>query len=141
VPATTILIRHADVTPGGGNDPPLNDAGVARAQELRHVLADARISAIFVSPRQRTQATAAPLAADLGIAPAVVADAASAVAAIRKLPATAVVLVIGHTTTLPDISAGLGGPTIPGIDLSEFDHLFVQARRRLAHLHYGAKHS
>jgi phosphohistidine phosphatase SixA len=137
VPPTTILIRHADVTPGTGSDPPLNAAGVARAEELRHVLADARISRIFVSTFQRTQRTAAPLATDLGIVPAV-ADVAGAVAAIRKLPARAVVLVVGHTTTLPDVSAGLGGPTIPAIELSEFDHLFVHARGRLTHLRYGA---
>jgi len=139
VPPTTILIRHADVTPGGGSDPPLNAKGVARAHELRHVLADARISRIFVSQFQRSQRTAEPLAADLGIVPAVVADVAGAVTAIRKLRATAVVLVVGHTTTLPDISAGLGGPAIPAIGLSEFDHLFVHARGRLTHLRYGAR--
>jgi broad specificity phosphatase PhoE len=138
VPPTAILIRHADVTPGGGSDPPLNAAGVARAQELRHVLADARISSIFVSEFQRTQRTAEPLAADLGIVPAVVRDVGGAVAAIRKLPATAVVLVVGHTTTLPGISAGLGGSSIPAIDLAEFDNLFVHARGRLTHLRYGA---
>jgi broad specificity phosphatase PhoE len=138
VPPTTILIRHADVTPGGGSDPPLNAAGGARAQELRHVLGDAGISAIFVSQFQRTQRTAKPLAADLGLVPTVLGDAARAVAAIRKLPSAAVVLVVGHTTTLPDISAGLGGPAIPAINLTDFDHLFVHARGRLTHLRYGA---
>ena len=137
MPPTTILIRHADVTPGSGSDPPLNAAGVARAQKLRHVLGDARISAIFVSQFQRTQRTGEPLAADLGLVPTVVGDVATAVAAIRTLPSAAVVLVVGHTTTLPDISARLGGPPIPAIDLTDFDHLFVHTRGRLTHLRYG----
>lgn len=132
-----ILIRHADVTPGGGDDPPLNAAGVARAKELRHVLADARISAIFVSQFQRTQRTAKPLAADLGLIPKVTADAAGAVSAIRKLPSTAVVLVVGHTTTLPAVATGLGVASLPTIKQTEFDHLFVHAGGRLTHLHYG----
>ena len=33
-----ILIRHADVTPDGGVDPPLNAAGTSRAQQLRRDL-------------------------------------------------------------------------------------------------------
>jgi broad specificity phosphatase PhoE len=102
------------------------------------VLADARISAIFVSPFQRTQRTAEPLATKLGIEPAVIDDIPAGVAAIRKLSPSSVALVVGHTTTLPDISAGLGGPTTPAIDLAEFDHLFDHARGRLPHLRYGA---
>ena len=65
--ATAILIRHANVGLGAGNDPPLNAAGRARAQKLRHVLRDTGIEAIFVTQFQRTQQTARPLAADLGI--------------------------------------------------------------------------
>ena len=137
MPPTTILIRHADTTPGP-DDPPLNAAGKARAQELRRVLGDTGISAIFVSAFKRTQQTAAPLAADLGLEPLVPPDVAATVAAIRALPAAAVALVVGHTTTLPGINAGLGGPALPAIDLKEFDHLFVHSARRIAHLRYGA---
>ena len=134
--ATAVLVRHADVT--GAGDPPLNAAGQARAQELRHVLGDAGVSAILVSPLQRTQLTAAPLAADLGLVPAVHADVAGAVAAIRARPASSVALVVGHTNTLPDIVAGLGGPALPAIGASDFDNLFVLSHRRLLHLRYGA---
>lgn len=133
----TILIRHADVTPGGGDDPPLNAAGTARAKQLRRVLGDARISAIFVSERQRTQQTAKPLAAHLGLSPKEIGDEAGTVAAILALPSAATVLVIGHTTTLPDICAGLGGPALPAISPTEFDHLFIQTGKRVTHLRYG----
>ena len=138
MPPTTILIRHADITAGPGDDAPLNAAGKARAQELRRVLGDARIGAIFVSTFRRTQETAAPLAADLGLDPLVPRDVAATVAAIRALPADAVALVVGHTSTLAGINAGLGGPALPAIDLQEFDHLFVRGAGSIAHLRYGA---
>jgi broad specificity phosphatase PhoE len=137
MPQTTILIRHADV-PAGGGDQALSAGGTVRAQALRRVLRDAGISAIVVSHFKRTQQTAAPLAAHLGLVPRVAEDVAGAVAAILALQPDAVALVVGHTTTLPGISSGLGGPVLPAIKPQEFDHLFVQAGRRVTHLRYGA---
>jgi phosphohistidine phosphatase SixA len=136
--ATGVLIRHADVNPGSGTDPPLNAAGLARAQELRHVLADTGIGAIFVTHFQRSQQTAEPLASDLTLVPAVIDDVGGVVAAIRTLPSSSVALVIGHTNTLPEISAALGGVSFPAIGATEFDRLFVLARGRLTRLRYGA---
>ncbi len=64
-------------------------------------------------------------------------DAESALATIRDLPSDSVVLVVGHTTTLPVISAGLGGPALPTIGQQQFDHLFVQRGPHVTHLLYG----
>jgi phosphohistidine phosphatase SixA len=136
--ATTILIRHADVPAGGGTDPSLNPAGLARAQELRHVLRDAGISAIFVTQFQRSRQTAAPLAADLGLVPTIGDDVALTIDALRNRPASSVALVVGHTNTLPQISAALGNSSMPAIGAAEFDRLFVHSRGRLTHLRYGA---
>lgn len=135
---TVVLIRHADVTPGGGTDPPLNAAGTARAQELSHVLGDTGITAIFVTSLQRTQATAQPLAGDLGLQPTVQDDPASVVDAIRSLASSTTVLVVGHTNTVPDLIEQLGGPTITPITASEFDRLFLLANRRICDLRYGS---
>jgi broad specificity phosphatase PhoE len=133
---TTILIRHADVT--GVGDPPLNAAGIARAQELRHVLADSDLSAIFVTSRSRSQMTAAPIAADLGITPTVIDDAALIAEAIRAQPGSATVLVVGHTDSLPVLVTALGGPALTAIGATQFDRLFVLHRGRLTRLRYGA---
>jgi phosphohistidine phosphatase SixA len=133
-----VLIRHADVNIGSGTDPGLNAAGVIRAEELRHVLRNAGVQAIFVSSFLRTQQTAAPLAGDLGVTPTAVADAAAAVAAIRALPSSAAALVVGHTNTLPAIATGLGAGSFPAIGATEFDRLFVLDRGRLTALRYGA---
>ena len=91
-----VLIRHADVTYDGGSDPPLNAAGVARAEELPRVLGGAGIQAIFVSEFLRTQQTAAPLAGDLGVVPTMLADPDATVTAIRALPPSSAALVVSH---------------------------------------------
>ena len=137
--ATVVLVRHADITSVAGNpDPPLNAAGTARADALRRALADAGVGAIFVTRFQRTRQTAQPLADALGIEPAIRDDVGETVAAIREQASSSTVLVVGHTNTLPDICAGLGGPALPAIGATEFDRLFVLTRRRLTHLRYGA---
>ena len=132
-----ILVRHADVD-AHGSDPALNPAGAARAQELVHVLGDAGIAAILITALRRTQRTAAPLAAALGIDPAVTDSVDEAVASIRSAPSGTAVLVVGHTNTVPEIIAALGGPSDVTIDADEFDRLFVLSRRHLTRLRYGA---
>ncbi len=139
--ATVVLIRHADVA-GGGDDPGLSAAGQARAQELRHVLADLPIAAIFVSSTQRTKQTASPLATKLGIAPTPMGNAFGPVGpiedAIRALDASSVALVVGHTATVPQLIAELDGPPNVPIGQTEFDRLFVLCSGRLITLRYGA---
>jgi hypothetical protein len=75
---------------------------------------------------------------DLGVVPRVVDAIDEVVEAIRSLPAGEVALVIGHSNTVPEIIAGLGGPSLPMLASTEFDNLFVQAGQRLTHLRYGA---
>jgi broad specificity phosphatase PhoE len=138
---TVILIRHADVTPepGGTPDPgpPLNAAGHARAHELRHVLASAGVGAIFVTRFQRSRQTAVPLEEMLMIDAKVIDDVDELVEALRAREAPSVTLVIGHSDTVPEVIAHLGGPSVT-IGPTEFDNLFVQTGHRLIHARYGA---
>ena len=136
--AATVLIRHADVPSGAGGDPALSAEGRAGAQELRRVLRDTGVSAIFVTRFRRTQETAEPLAADLGIAPTEIDEVEPLVTAIRALPPGSRALVVGHTDTVPGVITGLGGPAVPAIGATEFDNLFVQVQGSLVHLRYGA---
>jgi probable phosphoglycerate mutase len=79
-----ILVRHgasAPAVPGepfplveGHGDPPLAPEGAAQAEAVAVRLAREDLRAIFVTPLQRTHATAAPLSARTGLPPAVVAD-------------------------------------------------------------------
>ena len=102
------------------------------------MLGDADIGAIFVTQFLRTQQTAEPLAADLGITPAVIDDVDLLVTSIRARPSESRALVVGHTNTVPGVISGLGGPPIAAIGATEFDNLFALAEGRLIHLRYGA---
>lgn len=69
----TIPVAHDTVLPilDGRSDPQLDPNGVAQADRIADRLADAGPAAIYVTPLRRTHATAAPLAARLGLAPGV----------------------------------------------------------------------
>ena len=73
---------------------------------------------------QRTQDTAKPLAARLGVTVENVAAASTValIAKVRQHP-NEVVLIVGHSNTLPAIIKALGGPAVTIND--EYDSLFV----------------
>lgn len=122
---TVILSRHAEKAATPPKDPPLSSAGEKRSALLASMLADAGVDAIFVTELQRTQQTAAPLAARVHVTPIVIpaADTDALVKAIRERK-SGVVVVIGHSNTLPAIVAALGGPGVKIAD-NEYDNLFV----------------
>lgn len=131
-----VLVRHAERADGGAAantgmssapaDPALSAAGEARAERLAAMLADARIKAIFASEFRRTRDTGAPLAARLKIPVQSVSakDAASLAARIKKEHAADVVLVIGHSNTIPEVIKALGGPAITMAD-DEYSAIYV----------------
>lgn len=128
-PTLVVLVRHAEKVDASA-DPALSAAGEARAVALAETLRDARVSAIVTTQFRRTRETAAPLAARLGIAPQVVdaggADHAAAVAdAVRRL--SGVVLVVGHSNTIPAIVGALGAPRPPDLCDGNYDTMFVVA--------------
>lgn len=129
-----ILARHAERADGGAmsgtaeKDPPLSAAGETRAAKLAAMLADSGITAIFASEFKRTRDTAKPVAVRLGLTvQSMPADSTSQlVARIRKEHANGIVLIVGHSDTLPAIIKALGGPGVTIAD-NEFDNLFVLA--------------
>ena len=131
-----VLIRHAEPQ-AGGSDPDLASSGQARANELVHVLGDAGIVKIVVSHLQRTQQTAAPLAAHLGLTPVVESalDIGAIAAEVRTSPG--LVLVIGHSNTVPDVVDAMADTSLADLSHDEFDHMFVVQHGSVAHLRYG----
>jgi broad specificity phosphatase PhoE len=126
-PTVVLLVRHAEKATG--EDPVLTPAGEQRAQALVHALKDAEVKAIYSTPYRRTQQTAAPLAARLGL-PVTVRDADEKSAAdfIRELVRThagSTVLVVGHSNTLPALAEALTGMKVPPIGDGTYDTLFV----------------
>ncbi|HEV2745745.1 MAG TPA: phosphoglycerate mutase family protein [Allosphingosinicella sp.] len=106
--STFYVMRHLH-TPAGATDPDLTEEGQRHARLLAdHFGAEPPVT-IFVSNTRRAQQTAAPLAAKLGITPIVYdpADTGALIGEALKEPAP--VLIVGHSNTVPDILAALGG--------------------------------
>ena len=130
-PATVVIVvRHAERAPGSG-DPPISEAGQARAQALAEIGKAAGVSAVITTQLQRTRQTAQPLSEALGITPVVVntqSDVAKHVAdvaaAVRQF-AGKTVLVVGHGNTVPAIVAALGGPKYADLCEPEYDAIFT----------------
>ena len=149
-PTTVVLVRHAEKAATPGPDQELSEAGLARAAALASALSDASVSTIITTQFQRTRATAAQLAVKLGLTPITVAAGAELSAhaqatakAVRARLAGEVVLVVGHSNTIPAIIRALGGPDFPELCESEYDNLFIlqidSARpARLLRTRYGA---
>jgi broad specificity phosphatase PhoE len=141
---TVILVRHAEKA-DSTTDPPLSAAGLQRALALATVLSDARITTIYVTEYQRTKATAQPLATQLHLTPEVIAaDNTSKLLAAIEQHTSGVILVVGHSNTLPSIISLLGGPSVAIAD-NQYDNLFLLTLSpkldSFTHLHYGAASS
>ena len=121
-----VLVRHAEKV-DESNDPLLSTAGLARAQTLARHLRTAGVKAIYVTQYKRTALTAAPLALAAGLKPIVLrADGGQElVDRLRRDHADDVVLVVGHSDSVPE-TLGLLGHTEPvTIASAEYDNLFV----------------
>ena len=101
------VMRH--LQKGTGQDPPLTEEGRANARRLIGMFAADPPRVIYVSEWRRTRETAAPLAARLrvkvrryraGDTPGLIA---------RVLAERGPVLIVGHSDTVPEIVARLGG--------------------------------
>ena len=129
-PTVVILVRHAEKAATPANDPPLTDAGVARAKALVALLADANVDAVIATPTLRTRETARPTAEAHGLTVETVAFApaaqhAKAVAEAVMKHAGKTVLVVGHSNTVAAIVAALGGPSMADLCDSQYSMLIT----------------
>jgi len=124
---TVILVRHAERAGGMSADVGISEAGQCRAEVLARMLAEANVKRIYTTEVARTQQTAEPLAAKLHIRPEVVPakDIEGLVAKLRAGAPDEVVVVVGHSNTLPEIVKLLGGGDVPPIGDNEYDRLLV----------------
>jgi phosphohistidine phosphatase SixA len=124
---TVILVRHAERAGGMGADAGISEAGRCRSEVLARMLADAGVKRIYVSEVARTGQTAEPLASKLHIRPEAVPakDIEGLLAKLRAEAPGEVVLVVGHSSTLPEIIQRLGGGSVLPIGDSEYDRLYV----------------
>jgi broad specificity phosphatase PhoE len=128
------IVRHAERADDGAplmqsqENPPLSESGQKRAAKLAELLRDAGIQAIYVTEYLRTQQTANPLAAKLGLKPVQIPQ-KNTMELIRKMIEQHegdIILVVNHSSTIPGLIKTLGGPNISITDY-EYDNLFIFA--------------
>jgi 2,3-bisphosphoglycerate-dependent phosphoglycerate mutase len=121
-PTTVYVTRHAEADRDTGV---LTERGRQRAQSLQDKLQDAGIKAIYVSSFPRTQDTAAPLAAALGITSEPRFETATKVKQYIDNGKDSVILVVFHSNTVPDLLRLLGVPEEHVSPLGENDYGYL----------------
>jgi broad specificity phosphatase PhoE len=129
---TMIFVRHAEKALMPVGDPSLSPAGKERVAELTRQLVDADvvagIDAIYSTPYRRTIETAQPVADALGLAineydPD---DNEAVLAKILRNHKGKIILVVGHSNTLPTLIADLGASKkVPPIAELEYDNIYL----------------
>lgn len=118
------LVRHAEKQ--AGKNPSLTEAGQDRAKTLADLLSTAGLTHIHSTDYMRTRETAAPLAAQTGLAVHLydASDADAFADQLRSVPG--VHLVVGHSNTIPGLVEALGGAPGDAIDeATEYDRLYI----------------
>jgi phosphohistidine phosphatase SixA len=123
-PVVVYLVRHAERAEDGTNDPPISEAGQARAELLADMLRDAGITHVHSTDLQRTRQTGAPFMVAAGLEAEVYDPRDLPAFAARLKAAPGRHLVLGHSNTTPELAIALGGEATP-IDDMEYDRLYV----------------
>ena len=126
---TVYLVRHAEKADASA-DPVLSEAGQERAATLAAAMTDVHPGHIFTSPLQRTRLTAEPTAAyhsvtiePVGFDGGAAAHVAAIAERVRALPDDAVVLIVGHSNTVPLIARALGFAEAADMPECEYDRM------------------
>ena len=129
---TVLFVRHAEkaLTPSG--DPGLSDAGQRRAAELARQLVGADvvagIDAIYATPFRRSSETAKPIADALKLPLRSYAadDTELFLDDLVKEYKGKIVLVIGHSNTVPQMIGNMGASkSVPPIADDEYDNIYI----------------
>ena len=129
---TIIFFRHAEQTSYDEADPPLSEAGQRRVAELTRQLVDADvvagIDAIYSTSYKRSMETVRPLAdrLDLPVNTYDADDTEQVLETILKNHKGKIILVVGHSNTLPVMIANLGASkNVPPMAQNEFDNIYI----------------
>ena len=129
---TVIFVRHAEKAAQPADDPGLSPAGQRRVAELTRQLSDADviagIDAVYSTPYRRTEETARPIAKalDLPINTYDAADTEAIMEHIVKEHKGKIILVVGHSNTLPLLMADMGASKrVPPIAENEYDNIYI----------------
>ena len=131
---TVIFVRHAEKAASPANDPGLSEAGQRRANELARQLVDADVvpgigvDAVYSTSYRRSVETAKPLAdaLDLQVLTYDASDTEAIIQSIVKEYKGKIVLVVGHSNTVPEMIANMGASkNAPPIAENEYDNIYL----------------
>ncbi len=138
-----IVVRHAEKA-DQSPDTALSAKGRARAKALADLLRAAGVTHIITSEFRRSQETAAPLAKALGLTAEQVParDLPALAARLHALDPASIVVIVGHSNTIPPMLAVLGWPNTLDLHDGDYDDVFVLAphpgqRASMVRLKYG----
>lgn len=147
---TVIFVRHAEKALVPADNPGLSEAGKVRAAELARqlVAADvvAGVDAIYSTSYRHTEETVLPVATALNIPIRYynASNTKSIMDDIVKAHKGKIVLVVGHSNTVPEMIGNMGASkNVPEIDDSEYDNIYVVSipwfgKTKTIRLRYGA---
>ncbi len=123
---TLVLVRHAEKE-AEGKDPTLTTKGQERAENLAFILGGLKVTDVLSTNYNRTKETVLPLAnknkLELTVYPPV--DFSKIEELLSKKNHDAVVVVAGHSNTIPAIYNHFTGNNIPDFKESEYDNLII----------------
>ena len=129
---TVIFVRHAEKAAEPADDPGLSPAGQRRVAELTRQLVDADVvagvDAVYSTPYRRTEETARPVAEvlDLPVHSYDAADTEAIMEYIVKEHKGKIILVVGHSNTLPALIGNMGASKkVPPIAEDEYDNIYI----------------
>lgn len=134
---TVLLVRHAEKS----NDA-LTPQGLSRAEKLAHAARKAGVRAIYTTNFNRTRQTVQPLAQALNLQPIIYSDIHALVGQVMANNRGDVVLIAGHSNTIPEIISAFGGDRRCCPIDNEFDNLCLvvigdTGKVSVIHLQYG----
>lgn len=141
---TIILVRHAEKE-SSGKDPSLTAEGVARAEDLKQLLQNVKLNAVYSTDYQRTRLTALPTA-DLHGLDIQLYDAKMLETFKQEILNTRQgqkILVVGHSNSTPNLINLLTGENIyQQIPESDYDNLYIvtvieSAKAETLNIKYG----
>ena len=145
---TIYIVRHGEKAAQAANmssDVSLSEAGEVRAQELKKLLLNKKIAAIFSTDRIRTRTTAKPLSEAIGVPVELYANDTMPkfIARVKALKKN--VLIVGHSNNIDDLANALCGEKKIPKDFEETDYdnlLIVKFKKKkilFEHKTYGVE--
>ncbi len=124
-PVTTVyLVRHAEKE--AGKDPALTPAGTARAERLAALLKNENVVKVYSTNTRRTRETAEPVAKAFDLEIELYEPMHRYRMADRFKGQPGVIVVVGHSNTIPAMAAAVADKdeTYPDFDESDYESLY-----------------